>query len=96
MDQIVSEIDALQFDRIDKDLSHDEFNRLLEVNQVFNLSNNFNFKNSDLLAAFSATELNQTRYFESQAAGYDPLKPKIVSALAQSFTKANVNYVHTA
>lgn len=98
--QIVNSIDDLWFDNTDNELTIQDFELLHEAFLTMQLSMDqnvraLNFKNQNLLSSLETPELHRMRYPESQAAQYDPLKPRIVSGFAAGLSKANLEVLHT-
>ena len=53
-----------------------------------------NFKNKALLTALELNSMDRARYEEGEAARYDPLKPRILGALAEALTKSDLSDLH--
>ena len=96
---LVRRVDSYNFDVITNELKYDEYEMLYdcwvnlkysEVEQLRAVASR-SFKNQSLKGAMENREATLLLYEESHAAKYDPVRPRVIQGLTESFIKADLN-----
>ena len=90
------------FDMISHEVRHDELKILRQgyVNLKYSADSGLrdiwakSFTNDNVIGAVEHIEATLLSYEESEAAAYDPLKPKVMAGLTDSLIKSNLRDLH--
>ena len=96
MKNLLRDINKITFYAIGNDFLYQEYAQLYEVYVNLKIDSDQEMRN--MLKLFNTTLANALEYkeqsfamfLESYAAKYDPLKPRVMQALTESFVKANL------
>ena len=96
---LVDSIDDITFDITSHELKYGE--QLLLFDAYANLKfarddrmRQLNFKNPTILVAMENKARSQATYIEDRQGNYDPLKPRIMGALANALTRSDLHEIH--
>ena len=100
--RICDRLDSMGFDIISHELKFDEVNILYDgyVNLKYSEDSDLqdiwarSFTNESLRGALELFTVTEHTYKESEAAKYDPLKPKVMAGLTESLIKADLPDLH--
>lgn len=93
---LLDRINAMNFDLIGHELEFGEFDQLYDAYVALKLSDidelkelgKAKFTNQSLVGAFEQREFSEYMFPETFAGKYDPLKPRVLTGLAQSLLKS--------
>lgn len=98
LELLCTRFNLMSFDMIQNELTFEEFNKLYDayVNLKFSEVKELRkmqaqlFTNEALVRAFETKSFAEQQFHESYAAGYDPIKPRVMGGVTESLVKVDL------